>query len=86
VSPRSKTAHDVGFAPLASSMWRPIAPPGCLINIASGAAEALYSVLLGAAYKHGDLSMVYPLSRGSSPVFVTLFAVLLPGERPSLIC
>jgi drug/metabolite transporter (DMT)-like permease len=30
--------------------------------------------------------MVYPLSRGSSPVFVTLFAVLLPGERPSPIC
>jgi uncharacterized membrane protein len=61
------------------------APPGWLINITSGAAEALYYVLLGAAYKHGDLSLVYPLSR-ASPVFVTLFAVLLPGERPSPIC
>jgi drug/metabolite transporter (DMT)-like permease len=41
--------------------------------------------LLGSAYKTGDLSMVYPLSRGSSPVFVTLIAVTLLGERPSAI-
>jgi drug/metabolite transporter (DMT)-like permease len=73
------------FAPLALSNWRPIAPAGWLIIIASGLAEALYYLLLGAAYKTGDLSMVYPLSRGSSPVFVTLIAVLLLGERPSAV-
>jgi drug/metabolite transporter (DMT)-like permease len=73
------------FAPLALSNWRPIAPAGWLIIIASGLAEALYYLLLGAASKTGDLSMVYPLSRGSSPVFVTLIAVLLLGERPSAV-
>ena len=47
----------------------------------SGAAEIGYIVALTKAYEHGDLSLVYPLARGSAPFFVTLWSVLIIGER-----
>jgi drug/metabolite transporter (DMT)-like permease len=50
----------------------------------SAVLEAVYYLLLGAAYRYGDLSLVYPLARGSAPLFVTIIAVLFLGERPSL--
>ncbi len=46
--------------------------------------HALYFWLLGEAYERGDLSLVYPLSRGSGPLFVPLLAVCLIGERLTL--
>jgi drug/metabolite transporter (DMT)-like permease len=39
-----------------------------------------YYVLLFRAYRHGDLSQVYPISRGMAPVIVALSAVVLIGE------
>jgi drug/metabolite transporter (DMT)-like permease len=77
------TSAAILFAPLALSAWRPIPLQGWLIIVASGAAEAAYYLLLGAAYRNGDLSLVYPLSRGSSPLFVTLIALIFLGEQPS---
>ncbi len=38
-----------------------------------------YAVLLK-AYRHGDLSHVYPLARGSAPLWITLGAALFLGE------
>src|SRR5205814_6487485 len=43
--------------------------------------EAVYFILLSRAYQQGDLSLVYPLARGSAPLFVTLFAFAFLGER-----
>lgn len=40
-----------------------------------------YSVLLVAAYRHGDLGQVYPVVRGVVPVLVTLGGFLFAGER-----
>jgi drug/metabolite transporter (DMT)-like permease len=40
-------------------------------------------VALTAAYEIGDLSLVYPIARGTAPVLVVPLAVLLLGERPS---
>jgi len=39
-----------------------------------------YFYLLGRAYHHGDLSVVYPIARGIVPVLVSLWAWLLLGE------
>jgi drug/metabolite transporter (DMT)-like permease len=36
------------------------------------------------AYRHGDLSQVYPIARGGAPVIVALGAWLLAGERLGL--
>jgi drug/metabolite transporter (DMT)-like permease len=41
-----------------------------------------YLVSLQRGYGRGDLSLVYPLARGSGPALATLAAVLLLGERP----
>ena len=45
--------------------------------------HAVYFVLLGRAYQHGDLSLVYPIARGTGPLLVPLFAVPFLGERLS---
>jgi drug/metabolite transporter (DMT)-like permease len=39
-----------------------------------------YYVLLFRAYRHGDLSQVYPISRGLAPAFVAISAYFLIGE------
>ncbi len=40
--------------------------------LASGALHAGYKVFLAAAYTHGDLSRVYPIARGVTPMIVVL--------------
>lgn len=47
----------------------------------SAIAELGYFATLVRAYAQGDLSLVYPLSRGSAPLFVTLWSALVIGER-----
>ena len=44
-----------------------------------------YFILLNRGYDTGDLSLVYPLARGTGPLLVTIAAVVFLGERPSLI-
>ena len=51
----------------------------------SGALHALYFVWLQRAYAGGDLSVVYPLARGTGPLLSTTTAVIVLGERPSLV-
>lgn len=43
-----------------------------------------YNALLVAAYRHGDLSQVYPIARGSAPVLVAIGAWILAGEGKSI--
>jgi len=42
-----------------------------------------YHLLLIASYRLGDLSHVYPIARGVSPLIVTLISVVLLGEQLS---
>jgi drug/metabolite transporter (DMT)-like permease len=56
-----------------------------LMGIASGCSHALYFVLLQRGYSTGDLSLVYPLARGTGPVFATAGAIAILGERPGPI-
>src|SRR3990172_8955308 len=58
-------------------------PAGWAIVLLSGLLEAVYFVALTRAYSHGDLSQVYPIARGSAPLFVALWAAVFLGERPS---
>ena len=65
--------------------WASGAPPiptdGLALGIASGVIEAIYFVFLAAAYRRGDLSVVYPLARGTAPLLAVLVGVGLLGER-----
>ncbi len=44
--------------------------------LASGALQALYIVVLSKAYAVGDFSLVYPVARGSAPLFLCLWSWL----------
>ena len=44
-----------------------------------------YFLLLNKGYSVGDLSLVYPLARGSGPLLSTLAAVFFLGEQPSWV-
>jgi drug/metabolite transporter (DMT)-like permease len=51
----------------------------------SGALHTAYFVLLNQGYRVGDLSLVYPLARGTGPLLSSIAAIIFLGERPSLI-
>jgi len=51
----------------------------------SALAEAMYFYTTSRAYTLGDLSVTYPLSRGSAPLFIALWAILFLRERPSAL-
>jgi drug/metabolite transporter (DMT)-like permease len=53
--------------------------------LCSGALHLGYMLALQRGYLAGDMSLVYPLARGSGPVLAVVAAVLLFGERPSLL-
>jgi drug/metabolite transporter (DMT)-like permease len=44
-----------------------------------------YSLTLQAGYRASDLSLVYPIARGSGPLLSFLGASVLLGERPTLL-
>ncbi len=54
------------------------------LAVLSGALEAAYFVFLSAAYRRGDLSLVYPIARGTAPVLSVAVGVLVLGERLEL--
>jgi drug/metabolite transporter (DMT)-like permease len=56
-----------------------------LLMAGSGAMHALYFVLLQRGYASGDLSLVYPLARGTGPLLSTILAILILGERPGVV-
>lgn len=53
--------------------------------LASACLQTLYSVLLVAAYRHGELGQVYPIVRGSVPLLVLLGASVLAQEHPTML-
>ena len=44
-----------------------------------------YMWVLQRGYRHGDLSVVYPMARGTGPLLSVVFAILLFGEHPSAL-
>ena len=51
--------------------------------IGSALLELAYFLLLGQGYRTGDLTLVYPLARGTGPLLATAAAFVLLEERPS---
>jgi drug/metabolite transporter (DMT)-like permease len=58
-----------------------LAPLGWLLAAASGLVELAYFALLSRAYRRGEISSVYPVARGTAPLFAILVGVALLGER-----
>lgn len=58
-------------------------PALALILLASGALHCGYFLLLQRSYAVADVSVVYPLARGTGPLLSVVAAVLVLGERPS---
>jgi drug/metabolite transporter (DMT)-like permease len=56
---------------------------GWLCIVATGLIHGIYFWCIGGAYQRGDLSLVYPLARGSGPLFVPILAVILLREEVS---
>ena len=51
----------------------------------SGVLHSIYFVLLQRGYATGDLSLVYPLARGTGPLLSGAAAIAFLGERPSAL-
>lgn len=51
----------------------------------SGLLKTGYSLFLQRSYRTGDFSLIYPLARGTGPLLAMFGAVMLLGERPTLL-
>lgn len=84
------TLSALFYAPLAFGVvwltrpeigWTQIA-----LMLASAILHTAYYLLLDRSYRAGgDLSLVYPLARGSGPLITVVLAVSVLGEQPSVI-
>jgi uncharacterized membrane protein len=72
------TAPAAFFAGIPNAASLPYIVASALIHIA-------YNLGLIAAYRHGDLSSAYPISRGSSPLLVMLGAAVFAQEQMSVL-
>ena len=61
---------------------RTISTVGIAFMFGSGCLHSAYFTTLQRGYAEGDLSVVYPLARGTGPALSVLAAVLILGERP----
>lgn len=82
-------AASVGIVPAGVAVWwlsgaAPLPLEGVALGVISGVVEAAYFVFLAAAYRRGDLSVVYPIARGTAPLLAVLVGVGLLGERLGL--
>ncbi len=55
--------------------WLPLAA-------VSGALQVVYFLTLQRGYRLADVSIVYPLARGSGPLLAVVLAIVVLGERP----
>ena len=79
-------AASLVIVPGSAAVWwllgrPPVPPEGIAVGFVSGLAEIAYFVFLAAAYRRGDLSVVYPLARGTAPLLIVLIGVVVLGER-----
>src|SRR5262245_1870629 len=79
-------AASVGLVPAGVAAWwltgRPmLEPEDIALGILSGLVECVYFIFLSAAYRRGDLSVVYPIARGTAPLLAVVVGVGLLGER-----
>lgn len=70
------------FFPVFFYFWlkMTISPMGWICIVATGLVHGLYFWFMGGAYERGDLSLVYPLSRGYGPFLVPLLAIVITSS------
>jgi drug/metabolite transporter (DMT)-like permease len=77
------------YAPVSASiLWiaRPqIGLTGLTFIFVSALLHLLYFFILQRGYSKGDLSLVYPLARGTGPMLSAGAAIAIFGERPGLL-
>jgi drug/metabolite transporter (DMT)-like permease len=77
------------YVPVVAFYWLHYRPAltreGVLWVIGSGLLKTGYSLFLQKSYRSGDFSLIYPMARGTGPLLSTLGAIVLFGERPSLL-
>ncbi len=76
--------NGIAYAPLLWFAHGPLSLRAVAFIVASGLAEIAFLVALSRAYATGALSVVYPLSRGTAPLFLLLFAIAFLHERPTI--
>ena len=90
---RATAAAALLMTPPAFVAWLILGRPGLSAEAAALAAlsallELAYVFLLSAAYRRGEVSVVYPIARGSAPLLAVLIGLGLLGEKlaaPQLI-
>ena len=75
-------AAGIVLAPLGIFLFLsyPIETPGYWFIPGAMVLQCCYLVLLGRAYARGDISLVYPIARGTGPMLVPVLAVLTLGD------
>jgi drug/metabolite transporter (DMT)-like permease len=68
----ASAATALFLAPPAKASW--------CYAILSAVLHVGYNLFLVRSYKVGDLGQTYPISRGSSPILITVFAAVFAGE------
>jgi uncharacterized membrane protein len=85
----SSVTEALLFAPLAfwvlQGAWSTLGLRSAVCLLATGILHLLYTESLLRGYRAGDLTMVYPLARGTGPLLSFAGAVLLLHEHPSLL-
>jgi drug/metabolite transporter (DMT)-like permease len=75
------------YAPIGVAALLIVRPPltgeAWLFIVGNGVLHLSYLLALLRAYRAGDLSVVYPVARGTGPMLAALAAIALLGERPT---
>jgi drug/metabolite transporter (DMT)-like permease len=76
-------------APVGLIAWfhnpQPLSGKFLAVIVASAAVHVLYSIVLQKGYQKSDFSLVYPLARGTGPLFSVIAAVLFFREMPGVV-
>lgn len=74
------------------AVWLAVVPlrhPFAAVDLAfiggTAVIHSAYFLLLQRGYRVGDLSLVYPLARGTGPLLASVAAVVFLGERPGVL-
>ena len=77
------------YFPVALAVWllwpRGFSGIDLVFMTGNGVLHTVYFLLLQRGYRVGDLSVVYPLARGTGPLLASIAAILFFGEHPSPI-
>lgn len=82
----SGVVATIALVPELFILGRPAISAGAFaLCVVSSVLETGYLVLLSTAYRRGELSVVYPIARGSAPLLAVAVGLVLLGERLSVL-